>query len=147
MYSTSTLYDKLLVGNVAGNRVERREEALVSSMSLVSTVYVGSDASAPAVERLAALFTTSLWKKNDLLKQSVTHYASCIGVESISIMWSEPNRTLDSLQDALWQSARKSSKRCDDVELKFDLHEEDILNNRFKQVEQLETDMVFSVGR
>ncbi|WOK97768.1 hypothetical protein Cni_G06476 [Canna indica] len=132
-------------------------------MSLVSTVYVGSDASAPAVERLAALFTSecggicgwcsnlhslaSLWKKNDLLKQSVTHYASCIGVESISIMWSEPNRTLDSLQDALWQSARKSSKRCDDVELKFDLHEEDILNNRFKQVEQLETDMVFSVGR
>ncbi|WOL08383.1 hypothetical protein Cni_G17136 [Canna indica] len=85
------------------------------------------------------------WKRNDLLKQSVTHYASCVGVESIRVVWSEHDRPSDSLQDALWQSVQKSSKRCDDIELKFDLHEENSLNNRFKQVEGLKTDAVFSV--
>ncbi|URE45510.1 Glycosyl transferase family 64 domain [Musa troglodytarum] len=85
------------------------------------------------------------WKRNDLLKQSVVHYASCVGVESIHIVWSEPDRPSDSLCDALWQAAQLNSKSCNGTELRFDLNEEDSLNNRFKEIMDLETDAIFSI--
>ncbi|XP_065027646.1 glycosylinositol phosphorylceramide mannosyl transferase 1-like isoform X2 [Musa acuminata AAA Group] len=85
------------------------------------------------------------WKRNDLLKQSVVHYASCVGVESIHIVWSEPDQPSDSLCDALWQAAQLNSRGCNGTELRFDLNEEDSLNNRFKEIMDLETDAIFSI--
>lgn len=55
------------------------------------------------------------WKRNDLLKQSVVHYASCVGVESIRIVWSEPDRPSDSLRHALWEAAQLNCKSCNEL--------------------------------
>ncbi|KAG6531491.1 hypothetical protein ZIOFF_005305 [Zingiber officinale] len=86
------------------------------------------------------------WKRNDLLKQSVSHYSSCDGVESIHIVWSEPDRPSDSLRESLRQAAQQNSKNCDGtVDLKFDLNEADSLNNRFRDIKDLKTDAVFSI--
>ncbi|XP_064973309.1 glycosylinositol phosphorylceramide mannosyl transferase 1 isoform X2 [Musa acuminata AAA Group] len=85
------------------------------------------------------------WKRNDLLKQSVVHYASCVGVESIRIVWSEPDRPSDSLRDALWKAAKPNCKSCNGFELKFDINEEDSLNNRFKEIMDIKTDAIFSI--
>lgn len=85
------------------------------------------------------------WKRNDLLKESVVHYASCVGVESIRIVWSEPDRPSDSLRHALWEAARLNCKSCNGIELKFDINEEDSLNNRFKEIMDIKTDAIFSI--
>ncbi|XP_074584593.1 glycosylinositol phosphorylceramide mannosyl transferase 1 [Curcuma longa] len=85
------------------------------------------------------------WKRNDLLRQSVSHYSSCAGVESIHIVWSEPDGPSDSLRESLWQVAQQNSKSCDGMDLKFDLNEEDSLNNRFRDTKGLKTDAVFSI--
>ncbi|RZR74768.1 hypothetical protein BHM03_00042891, partial [Ensete ventricosum] len=85
------------------------------------------------------------WKRNDLLEQSVVHYASCVGVESIRIVWSEPDQPSDSLRHALWQAAQLNCKSGKCIELKFDINEEDSLNNRFKETMDIKTDAIFSI--
>ncbi|XP_074567632.1 glycosylinositol phosphorylceramide mannosyl transferase 1-like [Curcuma longa] len=85
------------------------------------------------------------WKRNDLLKQSVSHYSSCADVESIHIVWSEPDRPSNSLRESLRQAALQNSKNCDGVDLKFDVNEADSLNNRFRDIKDLKTDAVFSI--
>lgn len=60
-------------------------------------------------------------------------------------MWSEPDQPSDSLCDALWQAAQLNSRGCNGTELRFDLNEEDSLNNRFKEIMDLETDAIFSI--
>ncbi|CAN1746510.1 Glycosylinositol phosphorylceramide mannosyl transferase 1 [Linum perenne] len=60
------------------------------------------------------------WKRYDLLKQSIAHYASCSELDSIHIVWSEPEPPSDSLVTHL---------------------------NRilFKEIKDLKTDAVFSI--
>ncbi|GFZ14985.1 nucleotide-diphospho-sugar transferases superfamily protein [Actinidia rufa] len=41
------------------------------------------------------------WKRNDLLKQSISHYTSCHGLDSIHIVWSEPDPPSDNLVKVL----------------------------------------------
>ncbi|KAK6933038.1 Glycosyl transferase 64 domain [Dillenia turbinata] len=85
------------------------------------------------------------WKRNDLLKQSISHYASCPGLDSIHIVWSEPDPPPDSLirflNNVLWSKSKDGHK----IELKFDINEEDSLNNRFKEIKNLKQDAVFSI--
>ncbi|XP_058109212.1 glycosylinositol phosphorylceramide mannosyl transferase 1 isoform X2 [Magnolia sinica] len=85
------------------------------------------------------------WKRNDLLKKSISHYTSCPGVDAIRIVWSEPNPPSDSLRGFLWKTLKSNSKDGKEIELRFDINKEDSLNNRFKEIKDLKTDAVFSI--
>lgn len=85
------------------------------------------------------------WKRNDLLKQSISHYASCPGLDSIHIVWSEPNPPLKSLIKFLNHVIKVNSKDGREIELRFDINKEDSLNNRFKEIKDLKSDVVFSI--
>ncbi|KAH7569781.1 hypothetical protein JRO89_XS06G0266200 [Xanthoceras sorbifolium] len=73
---------------------------------------------------------------------SISHYATCSGLHSIHIIWSEPDPPSDSLRKFLHHIVQKKSSR---VELKFDINHEDSLNNRFKEIKDLNVDAVFSI--
>ncbi|KAI3458580.1 hypothetical protein Pfo_015243 [Paulownia fortunei] len=85
------------------------------------------------------------WKRNDLLKQSILHYASCPGLDSIHIVWSEPDPPSYSLIKFLNHVVKLNSKGRREIELKFDINKEDSLNNRFKEIKDLKSDVVFSI--
>ncbi|CAM8958316.1 unnamed protein product [Rhodiola kirilowii] len=85
------------------------------------------------------------WKRYDLLKRSISHYASCGKIDSIHIVWSEPNPPSEGLQRFLKHVVTTNSRKNRQVELKFDIHKEDSLNNRFKEIKDLTTDAVFSI--
>lgn len=85
------------------------------------------------------------WKRYDLLKQSIKHYSSCPRLESVHIVWSEPNPPSESLLKFLHQAVKSKARDGQYVKLRFDINKEDSLNNRFKEIEDLETDAVFSI--
>lgn len=85
------------------------------------------------------------WKRNDLLKQSISHYASCPGLDSIHIVWSEPDPPSESLINYLNHVIKLDSKDGREIELRFDINKEDSLNNRFKEIKDLKSDVVFSI--
>ncbi|XP_028792668.1 glycosyltransferase family 64 protein C4 isoform X2 [Neltuma alba] len=85
------------------------------------------------------------WKRYDLLKQSIKHYALCPRLESVHIVWSEPSPPSHSLMKFLHHVIQSRSKDGRHVELKFDINKDDSLNNRFKEIKNLETDAVFSI--
>lgn len=85
------------------------------------------------------------WKRNDLLKQSISHYASCPGLDSIHIVWSEPDPPSESLINFLNHVIKLDSKDGLEIELRFDINKEDSLNNRFKEIKDLKSDVVFSI--
>ncbi|KAK8963657.1 hypothetical protein KSP40_PGU009059 [Platanthera guangdongensis] len=101
-------------------------------------------ASAPAAWKGYTILINT-WKRNDLLRESVLHYSRCDRVESIRIVWSEPDPPSHSLRHALSEAVDLNSKVGGNVELVFDLNQEDSLNNRFKDIEDLKSDAVFSV--
>jgi len=85
------------------------------------------------------------WKRYDLLKQSIKHYSSCPRLESVHIVWSEPNPPSDILLKFLHHVVKSKPKDGRQVKLRFDINKEDSLNNRFKEIKDLETDAVFSI--
>ncbi|XP_065870650.1 glycosylinositol phosphorylceramide mannosyl transferase 1 [Euphorbia lathyris] len=85
------------------------------------------------------------WKRYDLLKQSISHYSSCGGLDSIHIVWSEPDPPSETLVKYLEHVVQSNSKGARQVELKFDINKEDSLNNRFKEIKDLKADAVFSI--
>ncbi|WOH12459.1 hypothetical protein DCAR_0831963 [Daucus carota subsp. sativus] len=85
------------------------------------------------------------WKRNDLLKQSISHYTSCPGLDSIHIVWSEPDAPSDSLVKFLNLVIQSKANNGRQIELKFDINKEDSLNNRFKEIKDLKADAVFSI--
>ncbi|KAL8470320.1 hypothetical protein ACS0TY_032969 [Phlomoides rotata] len=85
------------------------------------------------------------WKRNDLLKESISHYASCPGLDSVHIVWSEPDPPLESLINFLNHAIKSNSEDGHKIELKFDINKEDSLNNRFKEIKDLKSDVVFSI--
>lgn len=86
------------------------------------------------------------WKRYDLLKQSIDHYASCPRLDSIHIVWSEPEPPTESVKRFLNNVVQSNTaNRHHQVELKFDINKEDSLNNRFKEIKDLKTDAVFSI--
>lgn len=85
------------------------------------------------------------WKRYDLLKESISHYSVCRWLESIHIVWSEPNPPSDSLKKFLNHIIESNSGGGRQVELKFDINKEDSLNNRFKEIKDLNADAVFSI--
>lgn len=85
------------------------------------------------------------WKRNDLLHESVLHYSKCGGANSIHIIWSEPEPPSDSLYDALSEAVDSNSKIGSNVDVIFDLKDEDSLNNRFQEIKDLNYDAIFSI--
>ncbi|XP_078177926.1 nucleotide-diphospho-sugar transferases superfamily protein [Carex rostrata] len=85
------------------------------------------------------------WKRNDLLRRTVAHYSSCAGVDSIHVVWSEPDLPQNSLIDSLKRLVRSKSKGGREIEIKFDVNQEDSLNNRFKEMKDLRTDAIYSI--
>ncbi|CAK9135761.1 unnamed protein product [Ilex paraguariensis] len=85
------------------------------------------------------------WKRNDLLKQSISHYTSCPGLDSVHIVWSEPDPPSDSLVTYLNHVIKSNSRDGRQIELKYDINKEDSLNNRFKEIKDLKTDAIFSI--
>ncbi|XP_019055162.1 PREDICTED: glycosyltransferase family 64 protein C4-like [Nelumbo nucifera] len=84
------------------------------------------------------------WKRNSLLRQAVAHYASCSGADAIHV-WSESDPPSNSLIDYLRDIVFSKSQTAHKPNFRFDLNEEDNLNNRFKPIEDLRTDAIFSV--
>ncbi|XP_068650739.1 glycosylinositol phosphorylceramide mannosyl transferase 1-like [Aristolochia californica] len=85
------------------------------------------------------------WKRNSLLEQAVAHYASCSGTDAIHVVWSESDPPSDSLKAYLRKIVLSKSQSAYKPNFRFDLNEEDNLNNRFKPIEDLRTDAIFSV--
>ncbi|RWR80930.1 glycosyltransferase family 64 protein C4-like protein isoform X1 [Cinnamomum micranthum f. kanehirae] len=85
------------------------------------------------------------WKRNSLLKQAVAHYASCSGTDAIHVVWSESDPPSDSLKAYLRKIVLSKSQSAHKPNVRFDLNEEDNLNNRFKPIQDLRTDAIFSV--
>jgi hypothetical protein len=90
------------------------------------------------------------WRRNDLLKKSVAHYTQCNGVNAIRVVWSEPEPPSNSLHLELVQSVEASNLHNNNrhnhkISFQFDTHETDDLNNRFKPLNGLHTDAIFSI--
>ncbi|KAK9700027.1 hypothetical protein RND81_08G212200 [Saponaria officinalis] len=85
------------------------------------------------------------WKRNDLLKKSISHYAECPRLDSVHIVWSEPDPPSESLSKYLERVIHKNRKNGHEIEVMFDINKEDSLNNRFKENKDLKTDVVFSI--
>lgn len=98
-----------------------------------------------SVHRKGYALLINTWKRNDLLKQSISHYSSCPGLDSIHIVWSDPNTPSDSLITFLNQVVESKANNDRQIELKFDINKEDSLNNRFKEIKDLKVDAVFSI--
>jgi glucuronyl/N-acetylglucosaminyl transferase EXT2 len=60
-------------------------------------------------------------------------------------VWSEPDPPSESLLKYLHQVVKSKSREGRYVKLRFDINKEDSLNNRFKEIKDLETDAVFSI--
>lgn len=85
------------------------------------------------------------WKRDSLLKQSVAHYASCSCTDSIHIVWSERDSPSDDLYSYLSKIVLSQSQSANKPNFRFELNEEDNLNNRFKPIKDLKNDAIFSV--
>lgn len=85
------------------------------------------------------------WKRNDLLKKSISHYAACPRLDSVHIVWSEPDPPSDFLVYYLEHVIQENCKSGRQIQLKFDINKEDSLNNRFKEIKDLKTEVVFSI--
>ncbi|XP_059452787.1 glycosylinositol phosphorylceramide mannosyl transferase 1-like isoform X1 [Corylus avellana] len=102
-----------------------------------------SSVSSPSRGGYTILINT--WKRNSLLKQSVAHYASCSGTDAIHVVWSEIDPPSETLKAYLKKIVFSKSQTFHKPNFKFDINEEDDLNNRFKPIEELRTDAIFSV--
>ncbi|XP_015944550.1 glycosylinositol phosphorylceramide mannosyl transferase 1 [Arachis duranensis] len=122
---------------------------LIVLATTISTFVVFSDLP-PSLPRSHASgkgysIVMNTWKRYDLLKQSIAHYSSCPRLESVHIVWSEPDPPSDDLLKFLLHAIQSKSIDRRQVKLKIDINKEDSLNNRFKVIKDLETDAVFSI--
>ncbi|GLT75905.1 hypothetical protein SLA2020_475980 [Shorea laevis] len=114
------------------------------------SLFMGRTNHGNSSDRLSSLrgryaIVMNTWKRYDLLKESISHYVSCPRLDSIHIVWSEPEPPSKSLKRFLNQIVQSNSGNGHQVELKFDINMEDSLNNRFKEIKDLKADAVFSI--
>ncbi|XP_064982784.1 glycosylinositol phosphorylceramide mannosyl transferase 1-like isoform X2 [Musa acuminata AAA Group] len=100
-------------------------------------------ASSPSRDGYMVLINT--WRRNSLLKKAVAHYASCPKTDAIHVVWSENDPPPESLKTYLRNIIMSRSRNSQKPKLQFDLNEEDNLNNRFKPINGLTNDAIFSV--
>ncbi|KAJ7964016.1 Glycosyltransferase family 64 protein [Quillaja saponaria] len=118
---------------------------LLASRASTFTAWANSSLQPYSGTRKGYAIVMNTWKRYDLLKQSIVHYSSCPGLDSIHIVWSEPDPPSASLSAFLQRAIQSNSKDGRKVKLKFNINKEDSLNNRFKEIKDLETDAVFSI--
>lgn len=85
------------------------------------------------------------WKRSSALKQSIAHYASCNGVAAIHVVWSDSDPPSESLKSHLEKMVFSMSRAAQKPNFRFGISQEEDLNNRFKPIEGLTNDAVFSV--
>ena len=61
------------------------------------------------------------FRRNDLLKSSISHYLTCNVIHEIQIIWSDLSNQPPSLKDLNVETNK----------VKFEVHDKDSLNNRF----------------
>lgn len=98
-----------------------------------------------SVARNSYTVLVNTWKRDDLLKKSVAHYASCDSVNMIRIVWSEDEPPSEALRAFLLKAVQGKSNGPEESFFKFDIHEENDLNNRFKPLKGLKTEAIFSI--
>ncbi|PIA59336.1 hypothetical protein AQUCO_00400315v1 [Aquilegia coerulea] len=142
----------VLGGGVNNRRIVQRFRQLVTSNAssfMGWTQYhrnnISFQTSSSLTPRKGYTLLINTWKREDLLKQSISHYASCARLDSIHIVWSEPNPPSKSLRNFLTHIVQSNSINGREIELKFDINVEDSLNNRFKEIKDLKTDAIFSI--
>uniref|UniRef100_A0ACD5ZFE0 Uncharacterized protein n=1 Tax=Avena sativa TaxID=4498 RepID=A0ACD5ZFE0_AVESA len=105
------------------------------------------DADAPASPRGAGAgyaVVINTWKRYDLLKRAVAHYSGCAAVDAVHVVWSEPRDPPEALRRSVLNCSRLLRERAA-AEVRFVVNRQDSLNNRFRPIEGLTTDAVFSV--
>lgn len=75
------------------------------------------------------------WRRNDLLKRSVEHFASCDCVGKIQIIWSDQLNSPPALE---FFKAEYRNK------IEYEVHDTNSLNHRFNVTSTLSTDGIFS---
>ncbi|KAM5557203.1 glycosylinositol phosphorylceramide mannosyl transferase 1-like [Rosa sericea] len=85
------------------------------------------------------------WKQSSALKQSVAHYATCDGVASIHVVWSDSDPPSETLKSRLEKMVFSKSRAAQKPDFRFGMRQDEDLNNRFKPIEGMTTDAVFSV--
>lgn len=85
------------------------------------------------------------WKRHTLLKRAVAHYATCDLTDAIHVVWSETHPPPDALNSYFRNIIRSQSQTSHKLTLRFELHQEDNLNNRFKPLAHPHSDAIFSV--
>jgi len=105
-----------------------------------------SDSSASSSSRTRYTVLINTWKRYSLLKQTVAHYASCRRVDAVHVVWSESDPPPDSLKNILTRLVEsKSFNTGNKVNFRFNVNEENNLNNRFKPIKDLTNDAIFSI--
>jgi len=105
------------------------------------------DADAPASPRGAGAgyaVVINTWKRYDLLKRAVAHYSGCAAVDAVHVVWSEPRDPPEALRRSVLNCSRLL-REGRAAEVRFVVNRQDSLNNRFRPIEGLTTDAVFSV--
>ncbi|KAF7815431.1 glycosyltransferase family 64 protein C4-like [Senna tora] len=102
-----------------------------------------SSVSSPSRGGYTVLINT--WKQNSLLKQAVTHYASCHGTDAIHVVWSESNLPSESLKTYLEKTVVLKTRRSHVPNIRVDVNTGDNISHRFKPIDDLQTDAIFSV--
>lgn len=96
------------------------------------------DAASPRGGGGGYVVVVNTWKRYGLLRRAVAHYSGCAGVDAVHVVWSEPREPPEAL--------RRSVLNCSSAaEVRFEVNREDSLNNRFRPIQGLRTDAVFSV--
>ncbi|KAI4320054.1 hypothetical protein MLD38_033575 [Melastoma candidum] len=82
------------------------------------------------------------WRPSSHLKRTVTHYASCTGVDAVHVVWSS---TVPPSEDLLNSFPISKSRSNRSPRIEFDLNFKGDFKSRFRPIGSLRTDAVFSV--
>ncbi|GJN39298.1 hypothetical protein PR202_gb28407 [Eleusine coracana subsp. coracana] len=112
--------------------------AAATTLALGLTLHRSSLAAASSPRSRGFSVVINTWKRHALLRRTVAHYAACAGVDAVHVVWSEPREPSDSMRRSIANSTRRGNVR-------FVINQGDSLNNRFRPINGLATDAVFSV--
>ncbi|KAK3403730.1 hypothetical protein EUGRSUZ_K00135 [Eucalyptus grandis] len=99
-----------------------------------------SSVSSPSRGGYTVLINT--WNRNNHLKQTVGHYASCTGTDAIRVIWSKSDPPQEKLKSHLNEVVASKSHKHD---FKFDIISGSTTISRFRPSGDIRTDAVFSV--
>ncbi|KAL9324197.1 hypothetical protein ACSQ67_009054 [Phaseolus vulgaris] len=85
------------------------------------------------------------WRKKSLLKQTVAHYASCRSADAMHVVWTESEQPSERLKRYLNKIVVSKSQKAHKPNFRFDINADYESNSRFRPIEDLKTDAIFSV--